>query len=88
MSRFLDKVQESLPRVDAPAHDAAAAAQGGGGMEGQRGFSRGELVDILRKAYGSEPFWKESRVREVFEELDTDRDGFLSPLEVRLHTRP
>ena len=84
LSRFLDSVQESLPRVDAPAHDAAAAAQVEGGVQGQRGFSPGELDGVLRKAYGSEPFWKEARVREVFEELDTDGDGFLSPLEVRL----
>ena len=73
MAGFLDSVQASLP-VEA--------------QEQPTGCGLDELDEILNKAYGSEPFWKDARVRQIFEQLDTDKDGLLSKQEVLALTCP
>jgi len=48
-----------------------------------KGINLGELDGILRKAYGSEPYAKQPSVARLFNVLDTDEDGLLTPLQVR-----
>lgn len=47
-----------------------------------KGINLGELDGILRKAYGSEPYAKQPSVARLFNVLDTDEDGLLTPLQV------
>lgn len=47
------------------------------------GITQLELDEVLCTAYGEESYAKQPSVRKLFEQLDTDNDGLLTPLQVR-----
>jgi len=72
----LQQIRPQAPQVPAGLQQQVVSSD-------DRGISRADLEVMLRKIYGDESYSKQPSVDQVFEALDSDKNGLLTPAQAR-----